>query len=37
VPVVLEIRELLTRLVECLFRDRKWFKESAALQERQSL
>jgi hypothetical protein len=25
----------LTRWVECLFRDRKWFRQQAALQERQ--
>lgn len=35
VLVVQKIQELLTRLVEYLFRDRKWFKESAVLQERQ--
>jgi len=31
----LELQELLTRRVECLFRDRKWFRQQAALQERQ--
>lgn len=35
VLAVLEVQELLTRQAECLCRDRKWFREQAALQERQ--
>jgi hypothetical protein len=35
--LAVQLQVPLTRRVECLFRDRKWFRQQAALQERQSL